>query len=146
MSLQDWLNSGWLTKHEPTATEISNLLALAERDLKDCRARDISPDWRFNIAYNAALQASTAALAAAGFRASREAHHYRIIMSLEYTIGAEREMVIQLDMFRKKRNVSEYERANIVSATEAKEMMSLAKTLLQNVRLWIKEKHPHLMV
>ncbi len=30
------------------------------------------PDWRFAIAYNAALQAATAALAASGYRASRE--------------------------------------------------------------------------
>jgi len=36
-----------------------------------------------NIVYNAALQA--AALAAAGYRASREQHHYRVIQSLRQT-------------------------------------------------------------
>jgi hypothetical protein len=48
----------------------------------------LSPDWRLNIAYNAALQAATAALAAAGYRASREAHHCRAIQSLAFTIGS----------------------------------------------------------
>jgi len=38
-----------------------------------------------NIAYNAALQAAAAALAAAGYRASREQHHYRVIQSLRQT-------------------------------------------------------------
>ena len=35
-------------------------------------ARYEKPDWRFAIAYNAALQAATAALATSGYRASRE--------------------------------------------------------------------------
>jgi hypothetical protein len=45
----------------------------------------ISEDWKLNIAYNAALQAATAALAAAGYRAAREQHHYRTIQSLALT-------------------------------------------------------------
>lgn len=39
-----------------------------DRDLADSEAEGLSPDWRMNIAYNAALQAATAALAAAGER------------------------------------------------------------------------------
>jgi len=55
------------------------LLALADRDIAECRITGLSPDWLLNIAYNAALQASAAALAAAGYRASRVSHHLRII-------------------------------------------------------------------
>ncbi len=44
-----------------------------------------------SIAYNAALQTATAALAAAGYRATRDSHHYRVIQSLAFTIGADRE-------------------------------------------------------
>src|SRR5207249_9102256 len=54
------------------------------------QSKDVSDDWRFAIAYNAALQAATAALAAAGYRASRENHHYRVIQSLELTLGKDR--------------------------------------------------------
>ncbi|MFH0873186.1 MAG: hypothetical protein V1878_11970 [bacterium] len=54
MSLKQWAANGWL-RGEPTSPhEIKNLLAIAERDLRDA-ARDISADWRFGIAYNAAL-------------------------------------------------------------------------------------------
>jgi len=47
-------------------------LRLAERDLRECQAAGLSPDWRLAIAYNAALQSATAALAAAGYRAARD--------------------------------------------------------------------------
>ena len=62
--------------------EIQNLLRIVKRDLKDSQSKDLSNDWHFAIAYNAALQAATAALPAAGYRASRDSHHYRVIQSL----------------------------------------------------------------
>jgi hypothetical protein len=40
-------------------------------------------------------------LAAAGYRATREGHHYRIIQSLAYTIGAEADLIAKIDGFRK---------------------------------------------
>jgi len=57
--------------HKTSTQEISDLLALVDRDLADCQLSELSPDWRLNIAYNAALQAATAALATAGYRAAR---------------------------------------------------------------------------
>jgi hypothetical protein len=41
---------------------------------------------RLTIAYNAALQAATAALAAPGHGAARESHHHRMIELFEPTI------------------------------------------------------------
>jgi hypothetical protein len=55
---------------------------------------------------NAALQSATAALAAAGYRASHEAHHHRVIQSLAFAIGAPRELIQRFDAFRKKRSMS----------------------------------------
>src|SRR5882757_4937383 len=69
MSLADWASNGWLVAHKSSKQEIGNLLGIVARDLKDSEAKDVSDDWRFAIAYNAALQAATAALAAAGYRA-----------------------------------------------------------------------------
>ena len=67
MSLEQWLNNGWLRSHETSPREISELLSVTERDLKDARSADLSPDWTMSIAYNAALQAASAALAASGY-------------------------------------------------------------------------------
>jgi hypothetical protein len=46
-------------------------LAISDRDLSACQVKQLPADWRCTIAYNAALRAATAALAAAGYRLSR---------------------------------------------------------------------------
>ena len=145
MSLQNWLNNGWLTKHRTSSQEITALLGLADRDLLDCRASGLSPDWQLNIAYNAVLQTATAALAASGYRAGREAHHYRIIQSLAHTIKADIGLINLLDQFRKKKNISGYDHAGMVSEQEAHEMVNLAGCLRQDVEEWIYENHPDLV-
>ena len=144
MSLQDWVRNGWLTKHDSSREEIRELLALADRDIGACRTPNLPADWRFAIAYNAALQAATAALAAAGFRASREVHHYRVIQSLALTIGATNELIRSFDAFRKKRNVSSDEIGGMRSDKEADEMATLA-TVAQNVERSIRDTHPQLI-
>lgn len=146
MSLRDWAKNGWLTEHKSSPQEIAELLRVADRDLVDCQVSGLSSDWRLSIAYNAALKLGTAALAAEGYRASREAHHYRIIQRLAFTIGAGKELVIQLDQFRKKRNISDYERAGMVSDLEANEMIALAEKLRKHVLNWLHSNQPELLL
>jgi hypothetical protein len=145
MTLQSWLLNDWLKPHKTSRNEVSDLFALIERDLADCQAAGLSADWRLNIAYNAALQAATIALAASGYRASRESHHYRIIQSLAHTIDAPATLIAQFDQFRKKRNLSGYERAGAASDQEAKEMFFLAKKIRDEVAAWLRKTHPELM-
>jgi len=140
LSLKEWLKNGWLIEHQTTQREIDDLFRIVDRDLKDCEVTRLSPDWRFNIAYNAALQCAKAALATSGYRPTRESHHYRLIYSLTYTIKADDKLVIQFDMFRKKRNISDYLRAGEVSDQEVIEMIALAKKLRNRVKERIKTK------
>jgi hypothetical protein len=144
MSLRDWVQYGWLTEHKSSREEIENLLGVVDRDLKECQAKGLGADWRFAIAYNAALQAANTALAAAGYRATRDSHHYRVFQSLEYTITAEPKLIQRLDAFRKKRNLSSYETSGTVSDGEAKEMPALATELRAEVERWIRAEHPEL--
>jgi len=142
MSLQDWLSNGWLIEHKTSPQEIADILNIADRDLKDCKTTELSSDWKFNIGYNAALQCAIAALAAAGYRPSRESHHYRAIQSLNLTMGIYPNLIVQLDMFRKKRNISEYDRAGGTSDQEVSEMINLAEKLRDEVKSWIKQNYP----
>jgi hypothetical protein len=142
MSLQDWLGKGWLVEHRPSSAEIGDLLGLVDRDLRDSQVPGLTADWRLNIAYNAALQAATAALAASGYRATRKAHHMRVIQSLAFTVGWDKALITTLDGFRRMRNINDYERAGFVSDGEAEEMLALAKRLRVEVLAWIREKHP----
>jgi hypothetical protein len=144
MSLKNWRDNGWLADHKTSAQEITDLLTVSERDLKDSSAAGISPDWQLAIAYNAALQAATAALFASGYRAGREAHHYRIIQSLAHTIQAKPALINQLDKFRKKRNIGGYEAAGRISQLEADEMKKLAKGLCEQIVQWLHQHHAKL--
>jgi hypothetical protein len=42
MNFDDWVKNGWLRRQPPSRRDIDNLLALARRDLKDARGRDLS--------------------------------------------------------------------------------------------------------
>jgi uncharacterized protein YdcH (DUF465 family) len=145
MSLADWERNGWLTRHTTSPGEILDLLDVVERDLGDSATEGLSSDWRLNIAYNAALQAATAALSAAGYRAARDQHHYRIIQSLRETIGADARVVTAFDAFRKKRNISGYDRAGLVSDAEVKAMRAMALQLRDEVLAWLRRGHPALL-
>jgi hypothetical protein len=145
MSLADWEKNGWVKAHSTSREGIGALLGVIDRDLGDSQTRGLSADWKLNIAYNAALQAATAALAAAGYRASREAHHYRVIQSLQLTVAPDPNWIDQLEKFRKKRNIGGYERAGAVSDKEAKEMIHLAQQLSAAVKKWLSKNYSKLM-
>jgi hypothetical protein len=91
------------------------------------------------------LQTATAALAACGYRSSRDAHHYRIIQSLAHTIEAEPNVINQFDKFRKKRNIGGYEAAGRISQQEADEMKKLAKELYDQIVKWLHQNHADLI-
>jgi hypothetical protein len=140
------LENKWLTEHHTSPEEIAELLEVVNRDLSQCQTPGLFPDWQLSIAYNAALQAATAALAAAGYRVARGAsHHYLVIQSLSFTLGADAALVAQLDQFRKKRNILDYQRAGVASNQEANEMKALAQRLHRDVMDWLKAKHPQLL-
>jgi hypothetical protein len=145
MSLETWRNNGWLSPHQSSRREIADLLAIVDRDLKDCQSKGLSADWRFNIAYNALLQTATAALAAAGYRAGRDAHHYRVLQSLAFTAALEEAVLRQLDAFRKKRNLTGYERIGTVSDGEVSEVIQMARIIRKQVEGWIRKDHPELL-
>jgi hypothetical protein len=86
MSLQQWADNGWLRAHQSSAQEIAGLLAIVARDLGDAEG-DISPGWRFGIAYNAALKLCTILLHASGYRPEKTLQHYRAIAALPEILG-----------------------------------------------------------
>lgn len=145
MTLDTWQRNGWLVPHEPTPRAIDDLFTVIERDLRDARIRRLSPDWRMAIAYNAALQTANAALAAAGFETSREAHHLRAIASLPHTLGIPEAVADRLDGFRKMRNDAGYERAGGVSKENAREVLELAIDLRGRLITHLRGRRPDLL-
>jgi hypothetical protein len=145
MNLPSWLENRWLAEHETSRNEVADLLALVDRDLADSALQQLSPDWRMGIAYNAALQLATLALAASGYRPGRDRAHERTIQSLRYTVALDQATVDVLDTVRRKRNASSYDRAGLTSATEAAEVHDLAVALRARVLVWLRQEHPELV-
>jgi hypothetical protein len=145
MSLDTWLRNRWLVEHQTSPEEVADLLAVVNRDIDDAAIERLSSDWRLGIAYNAALQLATLALAAEGYRPDRQRAHERAILSLEFTIGLDPETVAILDGVRRKRNRNNYERAGTASPSEADEVCGIAVDLRARVLDWMRDRHPALI-
>jgi hypothetical protein len=146
MSFQDWQKNGWLLAHNTSLQEIAGLLAVVERDLAASADSKLDGDWRFAIAYNAALQCAALALKAAGYEAPKGGGaHHRTIESLKLTIGDDGTIVDVLQVFRAKRGGGIYETTGVASDTEIDELRTLASNLRGCVLDWLKKSHSHLL-
>ena len=145
MTLKQWADNGWLKPHKTSRQEIGNLLAIARRDLADARAGGISDDWRFGIAYNAALKLCTVLMSAEGYRPDRNLAHYRTLQALPLILGAARkDDAAYLDACRAKRNTVEYDMVGGATSADADELIDFAATLERDVLAWLQTHHPDL--
>ena len=140
MSLAEWTKNGWLRPHKSSKEEIMNLLEIVERDLKDASAKGLSDDWKFGIAYNAALKLCTILLHSSGYQAEKNLAHYRTLQSLPIILGNKyKSDADYLDTCRKKRNETEYDFAGNVSEDEVRELLDFCKELKSAVLNWLKK-------
>jgi len=145
MTLSKWAEYGWLRQHKTTRQEISDLLGIVDRDLNDARVGDISTDWQFGIAYNAALKLCSILLFAEGYRAGQGLQHYRTIQALPLILGTARDAdAAYLDVCRIKRNTVEYDRIGTTSESEALELITFVSELRSEVVMWLQANHPEL--
>lgn len=146
MTLNDWLNSRWVHRHETSSEEIQALLRSAEEDLRSAKIKGIAAGWKLNMAYTAALRYARAALYASGFRPGREREHERTIDSLANTVSAIGPDTIKLlHKIRKMRHMATYDSIDMISDTEAGAAMKVAFELGRMIRNWLVEEHPELL-
>src|SRR5215472_11113926 len=146
MSLEKWLEYGWLRREPSSANEIKALQGIVQRSISDSKVDAISADLRFVASFTAALTAATIALRASGYRtATQVGHHTKIIESLELTINADPKLIQKLKVFSNKRNKSVYDVAGAVSDQELKEIVKLAAELHDQVLPWLRKSHPELL-
>ena len=146
MSLTQWSANGWLRPHQSSPREIQDLPAIVHRDLADAEG-EISADWRFGIAYNAALKLCTILLHASGYRAEKTLQHYRTIQAMPLILGAERRGDADyLDACRAKRNILEYDRAGGATKRDAAELIAFTRELRGAVKNWLQANHIELLL
>ena len=122
------------------------MLAIVHRDLADANASVISDDWRFGIAYNAALKLCTVLLFAEGYRPVQNLAHYRTLQSLPLILGSDRkDDAAYLDTCRTKRNTIEYDYVGGATGADADELIEFAVSLEKDVLKWLRSRRPELM-
>jgi hypothetical protein len=141
MSLHDWHKAVWLQPHQTSRQQVADLFAIVDRDLEDA-SRDLSPDWKFGIAYNAVLKLCTILVYAEGWRPEKNLAHYRTLQALPLILGEERQSDADyLDTCRAKRNTAEYDAPGKVSPKEAAELAAFARELREDVITWLEKNH-----
>jgi len=132
----DLLRSGRIRREDISPAEVLRALERADRDLRTARRiLTEDPDWGFAVAYNAVLQACRAYMFAQGFRpASREGHRNTFAFMCE-ALGREQEdLILYFDRMRAKRNRAIYDVAGIITATEARHLLSRATDFVRQIR------------
>ena len=145
MSLLQWLKNGWLKPHQPVQEEIVGLLAIVERDFADAQASALSDDWKFGIAYNAALKLCAILLTAEGYKAEKNLNHYRTIHAMGEIFPDRKADVHYLDACRAKRNTAEYDCVGVVTQADADELVDFIREFKPIVAEWLKKNHPELI-
>ena len=146
MSLESWVEYGWLRREPTSPTEIKNLLGIVDRGLSDAKVHAVSADLRFIAGFSAALTAATTALRASGYRTATQAgHHIKTIESLELTIKAGPKVIQRFKTFNNKRNKSSYDVAGSVSDQDLDAMRKLATELRDTITAWLRKFHPELL-
>jgi hypothetical protein len=86
------------------------------------------------------------AIACAGYRVvAKQGHHQVGFAAAELAIGSSiAELIVYFETCRRKRNLLDYDAANIVSDTEAAEILEKAQEFRQEVEAWIANNHPNL--
>jgi uncharacterized protein (UPF0332 family) len=129
------LNAGRIKRGRFSRKQVQNCLRIAERDIQTAPGLlESSPEWTFNIAYNAMHQAGRAYLFHEGYRAVGEAHHATVVRFLETSLGLEYEETLMLmDRMRRKRNRATYDVVGTISRKEASEAISAAREFVTEI-------------
>lgn len=97
---------GALAAEASDASEIAGLLRSGRARLADARNAGLSPESRFDLAYNAAHALCLAAPRRKGYRPK---HRYIVFQVLPHTLGLGAEVWRVLDKAHQIRNLAEYE-------------------------------------
>lgn len=146
MSLKDFEQKRWIRPHTTSRREIQDLFSIVERDLRDAEVVHISADWRFGIAYNAALKLCTILLYTQGYRSGSGSHHMRTIATLPHIGGLRpQDDADYLDTCRRKRNTVEYTYTGSTTDKEADELIKFSREFQKDLIRWLHATHPDLV-
>lgn len=143
MGFHDLVSGGNTVQQDSSRNEIQELLRVAARSLQDANARGLSPEGRFALAYDGALQLSTIPLRCKGYRTRGEGHHWTVFNVLPDSLGESiTEIADYFQTCRAKRSSAIYHQSSAVSRAEADELFTEVESFDMQVRKWLKGNYP----
>ena len=140
-------NQRRIAKEATTKSEIDELRALAERNLKDAALPQLSADGRFSMAYNAARSLANVTIRASGYRVKQTGGaHYNTFLALPVAIGPTANTIAAyFNSCRQSRNDLSYGAASVVSESDANELLEKTKEFRDTIEDWLRAIHPALI-
>ena len=148
MSLAEFLSKDLLKSHSTGKAEITQLLAVVRREIKDASVTGLSTDRRFACSYNAALQLSHIVIASTGYRTnpSKSGHHKLTFEAAELILGAEVQLMLDhFEIARRKRNMIDYNVSGSISESESEDLQKAVLDFQTHVLKWLSANHPDLI-
>lgn len=130
--LQSLVRIGKLKEEPADASEFAGLVHSAEARLRDAENTTLSPESRFDLAYNAAHAFCLAALRLHGYRAD---DRYIVFQVLPHTLKMKPEQWRVLDQAHRRRNRFEYEGASEVDSQLLAALLRAAQEVRTRVRM-----------
>lgn len=111
--------------------EFKSLVGSARKRLLDARKEGLSPESRFDLAYNASHSLALAALRVHGYRSNKS--RALVFQALSHTVGMEAPKWRLLSKCHDARNLAEYEGQTEVDPRLLKELLEISAELLDKV-------------
>lgn len=145
----DWkslLAQDRIAREAPSRNELDELRGIVDRNLDDAALAGISPEGRFEHAYNAARCMAVIAIRACGYRVKTAPggghwNTFQALLAVPNPSLVARQAY--LDLCRQKRNDIGY-LGGMITQVEADELLQKARGLRDEVEAWLARSHPEL--
>jgi hypothetical protein len=137
------LQSRHLEERPPEDGEVEGMWSKALGSWESSALAGLNPDARFTLAYQAALQASTAVIRAAGYQVRGEGHHYQTFAAVVALSSGELSKTARdLNGIRQMRHGAIYDWQSHLDEHDAEEIRDAAWRLFTHAETWLRARHP----
>ena len=133
--LDNLVRIGKLKTEPPGQGELEGLVRSGVRRLGDAERPELSPESRFDLAYNAAHALALAALRCRGYRSESR---YLVFQCLQHTIDLRPVQWRVLDQAHRKRNLAEYEGDTEIDEQLVAALVRVAREVAKRVNKLVK--------
>jgi hypothetical protein len=145
--LQVMLDSREIEAAPAEDEEVLGMWAKASRSLHSSGITGLDEDSAFTLAYQGALQAATAIIRAAGYKARGEGHHHHTFAAAAaLNLGDLSDAARDLNVIRQRRHEAIYDWETVTRARDVAALRSAANRLFDHGRKWLQAQRPHLSI